>query len=175
MKNTQNQHGMTLIELLVAITISAVVSIFAFSLLLKGVENYTKISQETQFRDEADYLMSNLVKTIYTTREEDIQKIVNPIGNSKSSYLEIKKADSSIIKTGFIENASSKKLEVYVNNLIIPISNKNISINSTSKITEQLSGEYSVLLELKMSGKTMQFQNNIQPIPKNSNEEAEGE
>lgn len=174
MKIFQNQHGMTLVELLVAVIISALISVFTFNILTKGVENYTKISQETQFRDEADYLMSNLVKNIYTTREEDILKVVNPAGNSKSSYFEIKKTDSFIVKTGFIQNAASKNLEVHVNNVLIPISNKNISINSSSKITKQFSGEFSILLELDMNGKSMQFQNNIQPIPKNSNEEVEG-
>lgn len=168
MKTFRNQHGMTLVELLVAVIITAIVSIFASNILLKGVENYSKISQETQFRDEADYLMSNLVKSIYTTRADDIQIIVN---NYPNSYMETKTSESTQVRTGFIQNSISQKMEVFIKSQVFTVTNKNISINPSSKIVKELNGEISILLILEMNGKKMEFQNNIQPIPRQPNEE----
>lgn len=86
-KNIANQKGLTLIELLATMVLTAIVSILIFSIATKAIENTKVISQETVLRDEADLIVSKFIKTLYSTRQDYI--IYNTTTTNGNSYLEV--------------------------------------------------------------------------------------
>lgn len=164
-KHYKNQSGLTLIEVLAALVITAFISILAINILLNGLDSYKKISQDTLMRDEADYLMSQLIKDIYTTKSSTVIGIVNPTGNSTDSYIQVKSGNNPVTHTGFKKNSASRNIELVIKNQIIPLNNSNISIDPTSKIVSQDDGGYLVLLKIVNKSKVIEFQNVVYPIP----------
>ncbi|MER2008555.1 MAG: hypothetical protein ABS939_13980, partial [Psychrobacillus sp.] len=64
-KYIKNQNGLTLLELIASLLLSVTIAILAFSLIFKGIEHYEHIKVVNNLRDEADFLMAELVKEIY--------------------------------------------------------------------------------------------------------------
>lgn len=159
-----NQKGLTLIEILAALVITVLMSLLAINILLNGLESYKKISQDTFMRDEADYLICQLIKDIYTTKNSNIIRVVNPTVNSIDSYIEIKTGDTQTKKTGFIKNTNSSKVELVIKDQTIPSNNNKILIDPSSKISLQNDGGYLVVLKLVMKNKVVEFQNIVYPI-----------
>lgn len=81
-----NENGITLVELLAVIILTAIVSILLFSITSKALENTRIIGQEAMLRDEADIIVSKFIKALYSTKQENI--IRNNTSNS-NSYLEV--------------------------------------------------------------------------------------
>lgn len=162
-KILRNKNGLTLIELLATVTLTSLIFIFAGSLLVKGINHYNNISTEIALRDEADIIMSNLVRTLYTTKESEILIREFPQKNTNNYYLEIKPGgeDSRI---GFVNQT------IRINHLVIPVGNSKIKISSDSKIEKVVSKKdipiYRVTLILSMSekNKQMKFVNDIRTI-----------
>ncbi|WP_203246778.1 prepilin-type N-terminal cleavage/methylation domain-containing protein [Sporosarcina beigongshangi] len=158
----KNERGLTLIELLAATILTALIAVFAFSLLMKGIQHYNNIAMDTVFRDEADILMSSLVKELYTTKESQITKKHFPEENTKNYYFEINKTNPKS-NTGFI----NKKL--YIQGDEILVTNSAITITGNSKIEandKAEDGVYTITLELHMPMKnqTVEFINEIRTI-----------
>lgn len=109
-----NQKGFSLVELLAAIVIFSFVIIFATSLLLNSLKSYSNISSDTILRDEADLIMSNLIREIYTSKDSEIKFIENTISNNY--YFTFK--DSTMPNTGF------KDMEILINGDPLNISNQ---------------------------------------------------
>lgn len=86
-KKILNEKGLTLVELLAVVILTAIVSILLFSITIKALENTRIISQETMLRDEADIIVSKFIKAMYSTRQDHI--IYNKTDNNGNSYLEI--------------------------------------------------------------------------------------
>lgn len=95
-----NQKGLTLVELLATIVISSFVVIFSTSLLINAMQTQKNINSNIVIRDEADYIMANLLKAIYTTKESEVTFVKEP---DKNNYYFKKTSDSSIL-TGFYNN-----------------------------------------------------------------------
>ena len=158
----KNERGLTLIELLAATILTAIIAIFAFSILMKGIQHYNTISTDTAFRDEADLLMSSLLKDLYTTKESQITKTHFPERNTDNYFFEIDKTGTNKLKTGFINK------ELYIQNKVIPITNSAIQITKDSKIVANQDGDgvYEITLELHMplKNQTVKFINEIRTI-----------
>jgi prepilin-type N-terminal cleavage/methylation domain-containing protein len=60
-----DNSGVTLIELLLTLTISAIVLPVCYGTLLTGYKVYEKISIEGQMRDDADYVSSMIMNSLY--------------------------------------------------------------------------------------------------------------
>ncbi|KEF39459.1 hypothetical protein M670_01227 [Schinkia azotoformans MEV2011] len=71
-KYINNPTGITLVELLVGLAISTIILGIAYGVLLMGYKTYEKISVEGAIRDEADYIISQIIQTFYT---DDISNI----------------------------------------------------------------------------------------------------
>lgn len=67
-----NHNGFTLIELLVGIAISTLILGTVYGVMLTGYKTYEKISVEGAIRDEADYVISQIMQLFYT---DDINNI----------------------------------------------------------------------------------------------------
>lgn len=82
-----SEKGITLIELLAAIVITAIILTLTFSIIMKAIEINQNVKLETTLRDEADIIMSKFIATLYSSKQQDI--IGNPIllpGNSYINY-----------------------------------------------------------------------------------------
>lgn len=86
-KQSKNERGLTLVELLASIVLLSIISIFIFSIVSKTIENNRIIQQETMLRDEADIIVSKFIKTLYSTKQGYIiRNTTNSVGNS---YIEV--------------------------------------------------------------------------------------
>lgn len=72
MKNKLNEKGLTLIELLVVIVMTSIVAVFVTAIVVTTIRNYMNISNENTLRDEADLLLSQVYKKVYTVKESQI-------------------------------------------------------------------------------------------------------
>lgn len=67
-----NNAGLTLVELLASLVLVAIISILLFSLIANAIDNNRAIQQDNLLRDEADIMMSKVVKAIYGTNQTSI-------------------------------------------------------------------------------------------------------
>lgn len=161
-KFISNEKGLTLIELLVSLVLTITLSIFAFNLLTKGLEHYENIKTTNELRDEADYIMAQLLKEIYTTKESEITFHPNPDQNK--NYFMVNKS-GKIYKNGF-ENQ-----KLIIQNKEIPSQHNNVSISNKSYINKQDDGKDAVeiynvrlvLVDLKKN-KEVHFDNEVRTI-----------
>lgn len=65
-KRLKKDEGVTLIELIAALSLLAVVLGMIYSVAVFGFKSYHKISAENSLRDEADILMSSIITNLYT-------------------------------------------------------------------------------------------------------------
>lgn len=75
----EDEQGMTLIELLTALVILAMVTTILFSFLLMGVSMFKRISAESQIRNQGDALtsriMAELKDAVYVVKSGDASEI----------------------------------------------------------------------------------------------------
>ena len=141
-----NEKGLTLIELLVVIVLASVIMIAATSIYIQTMNNNERILQETRLREEADYLMSMLVKEFYTLKKSDVitdmtttpdSKIITYKTAYKSEYaassLNQCNLDSCEVVSGFKEEAGIFKL--FIKGKEVKPMYNDIFIDSTSSIT----------------------------------------
>ena len=175
MENKFNQKGLTLVELLAVIVIASIVVVFVSTILVSSMKNYTAISGENALRDEADLLMSQAYKKMYTIKESQICPVDNsdPYAGSyisvtsnttKSTIAEKCAADKSYI--GFKDN------QYFLGtNTPYTISNKEIEIVSgaVSLDPKATKGLYNIelTLKLKSKNKTKTFKNKVRTINNN--------
>lgn len=166
-KFLKNEHGMTLVELLAAIIIGAIVSFFIFQFLYKGMENTKIIQTENFLRDEADIIISRFVKELYTTKQSHIVRL----SSLEGSYLEVtnditkcpknedgswainSECENTLYKIGFITNDSDTSI-IY-NDERYTVQNNNITISSASYISgdPDTTSLYEIHLELEATHK----------------------
>ena len=78
-----SEKGLTLVELLATIVIATIISLFLFNTISSAMENNRVIQQENMLRDEADLIMSKMIKAMYSTNQNAI--IHNSSVDSKSN------------------------------------------------------------------------------------------
>lgn len=184
-----NQNGLTLIELLAVIALTAIVSTLLFSITTKALETTKFINQETVLRDEADIIMTKFFKTIYSLKQEQIA--LNEIESKNGTYTHYlyiannlstcERDEKGILKNketckntsfpiGFETKNGITKIKLL--NEEYEIGNKGIQINSKSKIIgnpeDTTLFEIELILNLinKRGTKEMTFKTEIQPIVK---------
>ncbi|KPL60823.1 hypothetical protein AM506_03540 [Rossellomorea vietnamensis] len=91
-----DNKGITLIELLVTLTISAILLPVTYGALITGYKVYEKVSIDAQLREDADYVSSMVMKHLYSYPFDSIEecapdqssciKFVNDSEKNVSSY-----------------------------------------------------------------------------------------
>ncbi|CAN7301727.1 PilW family protein [Rossellomorea sp. LjRoot5] len=91
-----DNKGITLIELLVTLTISAILLPVTYGALITGYKVYEKVSIDAQLREDADYVSSMVMKHLYSYPLDSIEecspdhsgciKFVNNTEKNVSSY-----------------------------------------------------------------------------------------
>lgn len=72
-KRIQNERGVSLVEMLGALTIFSVATLLIYSVFAIGLKTYTKITAEGQLRDEADYVVAMIMNELYSSDYDDVQ------------------------------------------------------------------------------------------------------
>lgn len=141
-----NQKGFTLIELLAAVVIFAIVSIALTAIIIQAIHNNEEIKKDIALRDEAELILAQAVRNVYTTRESDINKVENNF-----IYIEIPKSDlnpsaksdlyectdaTCTVRTGFQKITMNNQSETffYIESTLITLGNSKIKIHPDSEI-----------------------------------------
>lgn len=82
------QTGLTLIELLVALTISTVITIAAVSALIVSRQGFTAVDTASQLRDNARFATDLIQRLGVQAGYQDIQFITSPKGNDVSAAVD---------------------------------------------------------------------------------------
>lgn len=188
-KKLLNEKGLTLVEMLAAIILVSMISLFSISLIVQSMDTTREVQIESQFRDEADLIVSKFMKELYSTRQTDI--IQNETGTGYS-YLNVTTdptkckrdettghwilnatCNGTFKKTGFVTN-SAGVTQLVLKDEPHDVLNSNIKILSNSTIIgdPNTSNSYEILLKLeykttrggKEIKKEMDFKNTIQPF-----------
>src|SRR5690625_1738302 len=77
----KNERGVTLIELLAAIVLTAIIGIIGYNILFSGISAFERAKIETELRDEADIIMANMLNELYTTKLSEVTETIFENGN----------------------------------------------------------------------------------------------
>lgn len=179
----KNEKGLTLVELLASVILLSIISVFVFSIIIQAIDTNREVQQKTALRDEGDIIVSKFIKTLYSTKQEDIVR-------TNGKYIEVTNDPTKCTKDdsgNWIEDstcsATLEKIGFEKINGVTTITFKNEKYSTTNKnvkILEEsaINGDpkkdslYEIQLKLeitqkrggKETKKQMEFKNQIQPI-----------
>ncbi|MFZ3588341.1 PilW family protein [Bacillus sp. DJP31] len=81
----KSQRGISLVELLVALAISTVIMTSIYGVYSIGVNAYKMIGVEGHIRDEADYVVTRIMNSIYELSPDTIEPCKNALGTQISN------------------------------------------------------------------------------------------
>lgn len=98
-RKLSSEQGFTLVEMIAALTIFAMIVGLISGIAMYGFRSYHKISIQNALRDEADLIMSSIITELYTYGPERIQNISGGIELTKegSQSRVIKVSESEIV------------------------------------------------------------------------------
>ncbi|AIQ49677.1 hypothetical protein R70723_30205 [Paenibacillus sp. FSL R7-0273] len=138
----RNEQGLTLIEMIAAITLSAMVVGLISGITMFGIRSYHKITIENTLRDEADIIMSAIITELYTSAPDKVGNMSDGSGVETFSNLK--------------GNTPMQKIFIKDGQLIIGNSSTVVSKESITATTSDLSGS-----EIKFTSSSELCRNNI--------------
>ncbi len=69
-----NEHGITLVEVLAVFVIGSIISVIGIQLLMSGFKSYEHATVQAELRDEADLIMAHLVEDLFTTTTKEVKE-----------------------------------------------------------------------------------------------------
>ncbi|MFE8703434.1 PilW family protein [Cytobacillus sp. FJAT-54145] len=146
-KILKNNKGITLIELLVTLAITAIVSTMIYSVFVTGLKLYQKIGIEGQLRDDADYVATMILNQLY----ENTPNYIEEFNENGAEGLRLVRYESKKVNRYIVEESNvieAKILIYYKNNTFFiedELSNEITEISTpSSKLTTLSSEEPSV-------------------------------
>lgn len=108
-KRLRSEQGFTLVELIAALTVFAMIVGLISGVTMYGFRSYHKISVQNALRDEADLIMSSIITELYTYSPERLQNISGGIELIKdgSSPRVIRVSGNKIVINGKESGAES--------------------------------------------------------------------
>lgn len=101
-KLINNEKGLTLVELLATIVLMSIVGTLAYALLSQGYSNYQRVNAESELRDEADIIMSTLIKDLFSAKSSEVQLVNSCSSNGfATTNLTISKTNRPVQKIVF--------------------------------------------------------------------------
>ncbi|MCM3627145.1 type II secretion system GspH family protein [Paenibacillus glycanilyticus] len=70
----KDEKGLTLVELIAAMTLLSIVAGIIFSVVTYGIKTYSRIETENALRDDADLLMSSIITELYSYGPDSIAR-----------------------------------------------------------------------------------------------------
>ncbi|PLS16871.1 hypothetical protein CVD28_14540 [Bacillus sp. M6-12] len=109
-----NERGLTLVEVLLTIVITSIVSTVIYSTFITGLKLYQKIQVEGQLRDDADYIAATILNQMYSNAPKRVESFVSPSGDRGIRL--VKAVDKEV--NGYLvedEAGSEEFIDIYVN------------------------------------------------------------
>jgi prepilin-type N-terminal cleavage/methylation domain-containing protein len=135
----KTNKGITLIELLAALSVISVISITIYSVLFSGLKTYDRVMAKNELRDEGNYIMTNLIHAFFTLKSSEIKEKRLPQSGTNDYYLV--KTDGTNL--GIINS------KIIINNSQISPTDDKLIITTDSKIEEVAPNLFEVTLVLK--------------------------
>lgn len=156
-KLANNENGLTLVELLATLVLMSIVGALAYSLLSQGYSNYQRVNAESEMRDEADIVMSTLIKDLFSAKSNEVQLANSCNSNGwATTQLTVSKKNQPVQKIIFKPASSiSGKGMVTINDKAISFSD-DVSI-ALYPCTPSSSSSYNIIANDQLSY-TIQFQ-----------------
>lgn len=119
---------MTLLELLATLVLVSIIGTLSYSILFQGYSNYQRIQAESELRDEADLIMSSLIKDLFSAKKSEISTVDSCNSNQNvDSLLTLTKSNSTPLKFQFIKDTSDNTKSIILKDGKPIISNRNVS------------------------------------------------
>lgn len=72
-KEIQSENGLTLIEVMATVFISSITLVVIYQVFFMGIRTYERVGIEMQLRDEADYIISTVLKELYENPADSVE------------------------------------------------------------------------------------------------------
>lgn len=140
MKRLNNESGLTLVELLATLVITAMIGLVAYAVLYNGFKTYDRVKIETELRDEADIIMAELISHMFTLKTSEIEERHLQQNDEANYYFEL--TDKG--KLGFYEG------KLYLNgDSTKALQSDFIKLGEGTKITEVNDEQFHITLILQ--------------------------
>jgi hypothetical protein len=106
-----NANGLSLVELLAAITISSFILVSIYGVFFSGLNAYKRIFIENQLRSEADYIVATIMNKLYAFAPHGI--VMDETETTKTQIEFVKDKDINI-SLGMFQKRPPDKLERFV-------------------------------------------------------------
>ncbi|WP_409297416.1 PilW family protein [Peribacillus sp. SCS-26] len=117
-----NEKGVTLIELLLTVVISAIAAVLIYSVFLTGIKLYQKIQVESGLRDNADYIATMILNEMYNSPPTYVRNLEDGRG------IELVRNEDKTVEGYLIEDsvkpASTVKISIEENDITIKRNNE---------------------------------------------------
>lgn len=146
----RREQGLTLIELIAAVTLFSLVAILISSVMMFGIRSYQKVSIENKLRDEGDLLMSSVITKMYTFGP-------NAVTASETINPDSKVRETSIILNRNNDRGGIDKVQISIANGVLsfhdipePTSSSAIEVTNVD-VTSRLGPESAIELECSLT------------------------
>lgn len=161
-KYVKSEKGITLVEILLTLVLVSLITVLITSILTNGLNTAQRVKIEAEIRDEADYLMVQLLNEMYVLKTSEIKSrnLDNP-STPADSYLVIQKTGSSTThQLGFSDG------RILLDSRTVEPSNTEIILSPRSHVSRIRQGHYQVVLALQstLNNQEIELQTEIQII-----------
>lgn len=120
-ESLSNEKGLSLIEILLAVTITTFISGIIYSLFITGLSLYQKIEIEGQLREDADYIATMIMNELTTNQP----KYVTPLNEDGKNGIRLNVEEEKTVDGYIIEDSKgTEPVDVYFKNNQFIIDNK---------------------------------------------------
>ncbi|MFJ7744240.1 PilW family protein [Peribacillus sp. NPDC097295] len=122
-ESLSNEKGLSLIEILLAVTITTFISGIIYSLFITGMSLYQKIEIEGQLRDDADYIATMIMNELTTNQP----KYVTSLNEDGKNGVRLNVAEEKTVDGYIIEDShGTEPIDVYYKDSQFVIDNKGV-------------------------------------------------
>lgn len=157
----QKENGLTLIEVLAVLAISGIVLTVFYNVFLMGIKTYEKVGVEVKLRDEADYVLSDLLDVLNETQIDKVEDCSSEF--DETPCLRFTQNKKMNVKKGIFIEESVEDSEEASEDLIITtfIFDKHVqkikTENNETKTETLISDPYELVMLEEEEGKTASF------------------
>ncbi|MGE7779532.1 PilW family protein [Peribacillus sp. NPDC097264] len=122
-KSLSNENGLSLIEILLAVTITTFITGVIYSLFITGLSLYQKIQIEGQLREDADYIATMIMNELTTNQP----KYVTPLNEDGKNGVTLNVQEEKTVDGFIIEDSKgTEPVDIYFKDSQFIIDNKGV-------------------------------------------------
>ncbi|NMH72836.1 prepilin-type N-terminal cleavage/methylation domain-containing protein [Bacillus sp. RO2] len=132
----KQEDGVTLFELLAVLAISGIVLSTVYGVFITGINLYKKIGIESQLKEEADYIVANVLNEFYAFSPDDVVFDENTKEISLFRKTELQLSNKDFVTSTEKDSANIQKVELQlVDN---SLSGKDILLTTTLLVDDEM-------------------------------------